>query len=162
MDQPVIVSTARTAIGTAFRGSLHDVDAMELGTRAVAEAVRRSGIDPADVDDVVMGESRYGGGDIARYAAIEAGLVNAPGVALNRHCASALTAIQSGAASIGSNQAFWKATNSISDTPVCAARHPRGTCWTHHSLTSARKLSSSASDVGRAAGELAGGPAIAE
>ncbi len=61
-----------------------------------------------------------------------------------------------------SNQAFWKATNSISDTPVCAARHPRGTCWTHHSLTSARKLSSSASDVGRAAGELAGGPAIAE
>ena len=101
MDHPVIVSTARTAIGTAFRGSLRDVDAMELGTRAVADAVRRSGIDPADVDDVLMGESRYGGGDIARYAAIEAGLVNAPGVALNRHCASALAAIQGGAASIG-------------------------------------------------------------
>ncbi len=100
MNEPVIVSTARTAIGTAFRGSLNDVDAMELGAHAVAEAVRRSGVDPADVDDVIMGESRYGGGDIARNAAIEAGLINAPGVAVNRHCASALAAIQSGASSI--------------------------------------------------------------
>lgn len=100
MDEPVIVSTARTAIGTAFRGSLNDVDALELGTRAVAEAVRRAGIDPVAVDDVLLGESRYGGGDIARYAAVEAGLINAPGVALNRHCASALAAIQSGASSI--------------------------------------------------------------
>jgi acetyl-CoA acetyltransferase family protein len=100
MGEPVIVSTARTAIGTAFRGSLVDVDALELGTLAVAEAVRRSGIDPAIVDDVVLGETLYGGGDIARYAAIEAGLVNAPGCALNRHCASGLTAVQTAAASI--------------------------------------------------------------
>ena len=47
-----------------------------------------------------MGESLYGGGDIARYAAIEAGLVNAPGIAHNRHCASGLAAVQSAAASI--------------------------------------------------------------
>jgi acetyl-CoA acetyltransferase family protein len=52
------------------------------------------------VDDVVLGESLYGGGDIARYAAIEAGLVNAPGVAHNRHCASGLAAVQSAAASV--------------------------------------------------------------
>ncbi len=100
MPDAVIVSTARTAIGTGFKGSLVDVDALELGTRAVAEAVGRSGIDPALVDDVVLGESLYGGGDIARYAAIEAGLIHAPGVAHNRHCASGLAAVQSAAASI--------------------------------------------------------------
>jgi acetyl-CoA acetyltransferase family protein len=98
--EAVIVSGARTAIGTARRGSLADVDALELATRAVAEAVRRSGIEPELVDDVVLGESLYGGGDIARYAAIEAGLVNAPGVAHNRHCASGLAAVQTAAASV--------------------------------------------------------------
>jgi acetyl-CoA C-acetyltransferase len=98
--EAVIVSGARTAIGTAYRGSLVDTDALELGTRAVTEAVRRSGLAPELVDDVIMGESLYGGGDIARYAAIEAGLVNAPGVAHNRHCASGLAAVQSAAASI--------------------------------------------------------------
>jgi len=102
MPDAVIVSTARTAIGTSFKGSLLDVDAFELGTLAVAEAVRRSGVDPELVDDVVLGELLYGGGDIARYAAIEAGLVHAPGVAQNRHCASGLSAIQTAAASIRS------------------------------------------------------------
>src|SRR5450756_865520 len=77
--EAVIVAGARTAIGTAFKGSLADTDALDLGTRAVAEAVRRSGIEPELFDDVVLGESLYGGGDIARYAAIEAGLVSAPG-----------------------------------------------------------------------------------
>jgi acetyl-CoA C-acetyltransferase len=76
------------------------VDALELGTRAVAEAVTRAGVDPSAVDDVVLGESLYGGGDIARYAAIEAGLVSAPGIAQNRHCASGLSAVQSAASSI--------------------------------------------------------------
>jgi acetyl-CoA acetyltransferase family protein len=102
MPDAVIVSTARTAIGTSFKGSLLDVDAYELGTLAVAEAVRRSGIDPELVDDVLLGEILYGGGDIARYAAIQAGMVHAPGVAHNRHCASGLSAIQGGAASIRS------------------------------------------------------------
>ena len=101
MHEAVIVSTARSPIGTAFKGSLVDVDAFELGTTVVAESVRRSGIDPLLVDDVVLGESLYGGGDIARYAAIEAGLVHAPGVAHNRHCASSLAAVQTAAASIG-------------------------------------------------------------
>ena len=100
MPDAVIVSTARTAVGTAFKGSLVDVDALELATRAVEEAVRRAGVDPATVDDVILGESLYGGGDIARYAATEAGLVHAPGVAHNRHCASGLAAVQSAAASI--------------------------------------------------------------
>ncbi|XVQ14804.1 thiolase family protein [Spirillospora sp. CA-255316] len=98
--EAVIVSGARTAIGTAYKGTLADVDALELGTKAVAEAVRRSGLPPELVDDVVLGESLYGGGAIGRYAAIEAGLVNAPGIAHNRHCASGLAALQTAAASI--------------------------------------------------------------
>jgi len=100
--EAVVVSTARTAIGTGFKGSLLDVDALELGTKAVAEAVRRSGVDPTLIDDVVLGESLYGGGDIARYAAIEAGLVHVAGLAHNRHCASGLASVQSAAASIRS------------------------------------------------------------
>jgi acetyl-CoA acetyltransferase family protein len=100
MGDAVVASTARTAIGTAFKGSLLDVDAFELGTRAVAEAVRRSGVDPALVDDVVLGESLYGGGDIARYAAIEAGLEHVAGLAQNRHCAASLASVTTAAASI--------------------------------------------------------------
>jgi acetyl-CoA C-acetyltransferase len=100
VQEAVIVGGARTAIGTAYKGTLVDTDAMVLATTVVAEAVRRTGIDPSLVDDVVMGESLYGGGDIARYAAIEAGLVNAPGVAHNRHCASGLAALQTAAASV--------------------------------------------------------------
>ncbi|TDC70713.1 thiolase family protein [Actinomadura sp. GC306] len=98
--EAVIVAGARTPIGTAFKGSLADVDALSLGTAAVAEAVRRSGIEAELVDDVVLGESLYGGGAVGRYAAIEAGLVNAPGIAHNRHCASGLASLQSAAASV--------------------------------------------------------------
>ena len=59
------MATARTPIGTAFKGSLADVDALDLATQAVAEVVARAGIDPELVDDVVLGETLYGGGDIA-------------------------------------------------------------------------------------------------
>jgi acetyl-CoA acetyltransferase family protein len=100
MVDAVVVSTARTAIGTAFKGTLVDVDAFELGTRAVAEAVRRSGVDPALIDDVVLGESLYGGGDVARYAAIEAGLDHVAGLAHNRHCAAGLAAVTTAAATV--------------------------------------------------------------
>lgn len=100
MGEAVIVSTARTPIGTAFKGSLVDVDGLALGTAVVLEIVDRSGMDPARFDDVILGESLYGGGDIARYAAIEAGLEGVPGLAHNRHCASGLAAISTAAASI--------------------------------------------------------------
>lgn len=102
MTDAVIVSTARTPIGTAGRGSLVDVDALELGTLALTEALARAGIDPSLVDDVVFGESLYGGGDIARYAAVQAGMPQVPGVAHNRHCASGLAAVQTAAGSIRS------------------------------------------------------------
>lgn len=100
MGDAVIVATARTAIGRAFKGTLVDVDAYDLATHVVREAVGRSGLDPALIDDVVMGESRYGGGDMARFAALEAGLEHVAGVAHNRHCASGLAAVTTAAATI--------------------------------------------------------------
>jgi acetyl-CoA acetyltransferase family protein len=100
MGEAAIVATARTPIGTAHRGTLTDVGAHELAIHAVSSVVGRAGLDPERYDDVIMGESRYGGGDIARYAAIEAGLAHVPGLAHNRHCASGLAAICTASASI--------------------------------------------------------------
>jgi acetyl-CoA C-acetyltransferase len=123
----VIVSTARTPIGTAYKGSLRSTDAFELATLVVGEAVSRSGLDPELVDDVVLGESLYGGGDIARYAAIEAGLEHAPGQALNRHCASGLSAVAAAAASIRSRMdrvVVAGGTQSTSTMPASQRRDP--------------------------------------
>lgn len=100
MGDAVIVSTARTAIGTARKGTLLDVSAFDLAKHAVDAALTRSGIDKESVDDLQMGESLQGGGDIARYAAVALGMTNVPGVALNRHCASGMAAVQGAAASI--------------------------------------------------------------
>jgi acetyl-CoA acetyltransferase family protein len=100
MGDAVIVTTARTAIGSAFKGSLIDVDTYELATRTVGEVVNRSGLDPELIDDVVLGESRYGGGDVARYAAVASGLEHVAGLAHNRHCASGLAAVTTAAANV--------------------------------------------------------------
>jgi acetyl-CoA acetyltransferase family protein len=131
--EAVIVSTARTPIGTAFKGTLVDVDAFELGTKAVATAVERAGIDPDLVDDVVLGESLYGGGAIARHAAIEAGMVNAPGLAQNRHCATSLAAVSTAAASIMAGMdrvVVAGGTNSSSTSPRSTRRVPGTDDWT--------------------------------
>jgi len=98
----VIVSTARTAIGTARKGSLASFNAFELGKLAVGEALKRSGIPVDDVDDIVLGEVLQGGGVIARYAALELGMIDVPGMAHNRHCASSLASVQTAAANIRS------------------------------------------------------------
>lgn len=100
MTEAVIVSACRTAIGTAFRGTLVDTDPFDMAKLTVTEAVARSGLDPELIDDVILGETLAGGGDIARHAAIEAGLVSVPGVAVNRHCASGLAGANMAAAGI--------------------------------------------------------------
>jgi acetyl-CoA C-acetyltransferase len=100
MGDAVIVSAARTAIGTARRGSLVNFTAFDLAKFSIGEALKRSGIPADDVDDIVLGEVLQGGGDIARYAAVELGLVDVPGIAHNRHCASGMAAVQTAAASI--------------------------------------------------------------
>ena len=100
MGDAVIISATRTAIGTARRGSLVDYDAFDLGKFAVQEALKRSSVPVEDVDDIVLGEVLQGGGDIARYIAVELGMLEVPGLAHNRHCASSLASVQSAAASI--------------------------------------------------------------
>jgi acetyl-CoA C-acetyltransferase len=100
MGDAVIVSTARTPIGTARKGTLLDVSAFDLAGHVVRETLDRSGVPAEDVEDLQLGESLQGGGDIARYAAVDLGLANVPGVALNRHCASGMAAVQGAAASI--------------------------------------------------------------
>jgi acetyl-CoA acetyltransferase family protein len=96
----VIVSACRTAIGTAFKGTLSETTAFDLADAVVRESVARTGLSGTDVDDVVLGETLYGGGVVARHAAITAGLVGVPGMALNRHCASGLSAVTTAAANI--------------------------------------------------------------
>jgi acetyl-CoA C-acetyltransferase len=96
----VLLSACRTAIGTAFKGTLRDTDAFELSTLVVREAVQRAGLPTEFYDDVVLGEVLAGGGDIARYAALEAGLTHVPGLAHNRHCASGLSTIATAAGSV--------------------------------------------------------------
>src|SRR4051794_41936995 len=100
MPDAVIVSTARTPVGRAFKGTLVDVDAFELAQHVVVESLRRSGLDPEVVDDMVLAETLYGGGDIARYVAIEAGIEHIPGAAVNRHCAAGVTAGTAAAGSV--------------------------------------------------------------
>ena len=120
MGDAVIVSTARTAIGTSRKGTLADLAASDLAVAAIGGLVERAGIPVDDVDDLQMGESLQGGGDLARYAAVELGMLNVPGVALNRHCASGMAAVQGAAASIraGMDRVVIAAgTESISTTP---------------------------------------------
>lgn len=100
MPDAVIVSACRTAIGTAFKGSLTETTAFDLADAVVAESLVRTGLRADDVDDVIFGESLYGGGAVARHAALTAGLTGAPGMALNRHCASGLSAVTTAAANI--------------------------------------------------------------
>src|SRR5690349_24453505 len=89
-------------------GSLHEVTALELATQALGAIKARSNLDPALVDDVVLGcvdPVGEAGGDIARAAAINAGFGNGvPGVQINRFCASGLDAVNFAAAQVMSGQ----------------------------------------------------------
>ena len=98
MPEAVIVSALRTPIGTAMKGTLRDTDAYQLADHVVGSVV--TDLDGGTVDDVILGEGLYGGGVVARHAALTAGLTSVPGLALNRHCAAGQSAVQSAAASI--------------------------------------------------------------
>ena len=97
----VIVATARTPIGKAFRGAFNDTEGTTLAGHAVAEAVRRAGVAPDEVDDVVFGcavPQGTTGQNIARFAALRAGLpVTVPGMTIDRACSSGLMAVASAA-----------------------------------------------------------------
>src|ERR1700682_1903513 len=97
MSDAVIVSTARTPIGRAYRGAFNITHGAELGGHVIKQAVARAKIDPAEVEDVIMGcglPERATGGNIARQAAIRAGLpVTTGGMNVNRFCSSGLQTI---------------------------------------------------------------------
>ncbi|GAT11922.1 thiolase family protein [Mycolicibacterium novocastrense] len=127
MGTPVIVGAARTAIGRSFKGTLVNTPPETLITAVLPEVIRRSGIDPNDIDDLIFAESHYGGGDLARYAADACGLPDVPGQSVNRHCAGSLTAIGNAAAQIGSGMEralIAGGVQSLSMTPLVNWRIP--------------------------------------
>lgn len=101
MREAVIVSTARTPIGRAYRGAFNDTQAQSLGAHAVRHAVARAGVDPAEIEDVVMGAALQQGStgtNVARQIALAAGLpASVAGMSLDRQCASGLMAIATAA-----------------------------------------------------------------
>ena len=104
MTQAVIVSTARTPIGKAYRGAFNNTEGATLLGHAIEHAVKRAGIDGAEIEDVVMGAAMQQGatgGNIARKAALRAGLpVSVAGTTIDRQCASGLQAIALAARSV--------------------------------------------------------------
>jgi acetyl-CoA C-acetyltransferase len=104
MRAAVIVSTARTPIGRAYRGAFNNLPAQTLGARSVEAAVARAGIEGAEVDDVIVGAALQQGhqaGNVARQIGLRAGLpVTVAGMSIDRQCASGLMAIATAAKQI--------------------------------------------------------------
>ena len=97
MNEAAIVATARTPIGKAHRGMLNNIHGASMAGHVIAAAVARAGIDPGEVEDVLLGSARCEGAvgsNVARQAALRAGLpVSVCGVTLDRKCASGLQTI---------------------------------------------------------------------
>lgn len=104
MKEAVIVSTARTPIGKAYRGLFNNTEAPTMGGIAIREAVKRAGVEAGEIDDVIMGCALQEGScsdNIARQAALAAGLpVTVSGMSVNRQCASGLMAMATAAKQI--------------------------------------------------------------
>jgi acetyl-CoA C-acetyltransferase len=104
MREAVIVSTARTGIGRAFRGALNNIKSPTLMGHAIRHAVQRAGVNPGEVEDVVIGTAMAGGTagmNIGRLAALAAGLPQSvPGQTMDRQCASGLMAVATAAKQI--------------------------------------------------------------
>ena len=104
MRDAVIVSTARTPIGRAYRGAFNNTDAPSLGGHAIRHAIERATIDPAAVEDAIMGCAMPQGTqspNIARLCALAGGLpATTPGMTVDRQCSSGMMAIATAAKSI--------------------------------------------------------------
>ncbi len=104
MKEAVIVATARTPIGKAYRGAFNNTDAPTLGGHVITAALLKAGISPDEVDDIVMGcamQQGSTGANIGRLAALAAGLPNTvAGMSLDRQCASGMMAIATAAKQI--------------------------------------------------------------
>src|SRR5260370_41483276 len=104
MTEAVIVSTARTPIGKAYRGALNNTEGPTMAGHVIGEAVRRAKVEPGEVEDVVMGCAMQQGTtamNVARKGAIRAGLpVTAAGTPIHRQCGSGLQAIAGAARAV--------------------------------------------------------------
>jgi acetyl-CoA acetyltransferase family protein len=104
MKEAVIVATARTPIGRAYRGAFNATRSPTLAGHVIREAVRRAGVAPAEVDDCIVGSalpSGTAGWNIGRMSALAAGLPDTvPGMTVDRQCASGLMAVAAAAAQI--------------------------------------------------------------
>src|SRR6478735_4406926 len=100
MRDAVIVSTARTPIGRAYRGAFNDTPSPTLAAHALTHAVERAGVDPGEIEDCILGCSLPQGYQqtIGRTAALRAGLpASVPGMTLDRQCSSGLMTIATAA-----------------------------------------------------------------
>ncbi|MEL6111855.1 MAG: acetyl-CoA C-acyltransferase [Pseudomonadota bacterium] len=101
MREAVIVSTARTPIGKAYRGAFNNTTSQTLGAHALGEACKRAKVDPGDVEDIVMGAAIQQGSafqNVARQSALRAGFpIGVSGQSLDRQCASGMMAIAAAA-----------------------------------------------------------------
>src|SRR4030095_10976381 len=97
MADAVVVSTARTGIGRAYRGALNNTHGATMAGFVIKEAVKRAGVDPAEVEDVLLGGAITEGAtgqNMPRQSALRAGLpVTTAGVTVNRFCSSGLQTI---------------------------------------------------------------------
>jgi acetyl-CoA C-acetyltransferase len=97
MSDAVVVSTARTGLAKSWRGAFNMTHGATLGGHVVRHAIERAGLDPAEVDDVLMGcafPEGATGSNIARQIALRAGCpVSVPGMTINRFCSSGLQTI---------------------------------------------------------------------
>jgi len=104
MKEAVIVSAARTPIGKAYRGAFNNLEAPSLSSYAIAAAVERAGIDPAEIDDCVWGTAIQQGtqsSNLGRNVAMAAGLpLSVSGMTIDRQCSSGLVAIATAAKQI--------------------------------------------------------------
>ena len=104
MKEAVIVSTARTPIGKAYRGAFNNTESPTMGGHSIREAVKRAGIEPEEVDDVIMGcavQQGTSGFNIGRTAGIVAGLpITVSGMSIDRQCSSGMMAIATAAKQI--------------------------------------------------------------
>ena len=104
MREAVIVSTARTPIGVAFKGALNNIKSPTMMGHAIGHAVKRSGVDPGSIEDVVIGSvltAGTGGLNVARLSALASGLPNTvAGQTIDRQCSSGLMAIATAAKQI--------------------------------------------------------------
>jgi acetyl-CoA C-acetyltransferase len=97
MREAVIVATARTPIGKAYRGAFNDTQPQTLAGHVIAEAMRRAKVEPGEIEDVVLGAALQQGStgiNIARQSALRAGLpTSVPGMSVDRQCGSGMMAI---------------------------------------------------------------------